>query len=247
MKDSLVLLERPHPTAIAFPCLPCRAIPVTMPKTPTASDTYKHWTFTLRPELLTYDQRVKLAYARAKAITLAWSRSFSPLLNTILTAAPSTDLSIHDVGACTTRFWDLQRDPILALDVGCNNIIACHLNLFLGTIIPMLPRRPDLLPIVERGLRCELIGNMLLSEIGHGLDILNIETTATTVADGFILNTPHPDAAKYETIHSYIRAYSQFEPGLCLRPRPFLDSRRWRWCSRGSSSTGNSAACIPSW
>lgn len=97
---------------------------------------------------------------------------------------------------CTKRFWDFQRDPVLVLDIGCNNILACHLNLFLGTLIPMLLHRPDLKPIIERGLRCEYFGNMLLSEVGHGLDILSIETTATKVADGFVLNTPHPDAAK---------------------------------------------------
>lgn len=218
-----------------------------MSNTPAASDTYKHWTFTLRPELLTYDERVKLAYARAKAITLAWSKSFSPPLMAKLTAVLPPDLSIRDVGACTTRFWNLQRNPILALDVGCNNIIACHLNLFLGTIIPMLPRRPDLLPIVERGLRCDLIGNMLLSEIGHGLDILNIETTATKVSDGFVLHTPHPDAAKYVTTPFFTRTHSRLLPGLCLRPRPSQDSRRWRWCSLDSLWTANNVVCIPSW
>lgn len=106
------------------------------------------------------------------------------------------DLSHKDIATCSNRFWDFQRDPILLLDIGCNNILACHINLFLGTIIPMLSKRPDLLPIVERGLKCEYFGNMLLSEVGHGLNIVGIETTATKVEDGFVLNTPHPNAAK---------------------------------------------------
>lgn len=70
----------------------------------------------------------------------------------------------------------------------------------------MLPQRPDLKPIIERGLRCDLFGNMLLSEVGHGLDILSIETTATKVAGGFILNTPHPNAAKF--VISMLRQFS---------------------------------------
>lgn len=40
---------------------------------PKYSNLYEHWTYTTRPELLELDDRVKLAYDRAKAITLAWS------------------------------------------------------------------------------------------------------------------------------------------------------------------------------
>ena len=37
----------------------------------------------------------------------------------------------------------------------------------------------------------------LLTEAGHGLDVKNMETTAVLQDDGsFILNTPHPGAAK---------------------------------------------------
>lgn len=109
----------------------------------------------------------------------------------------AVDLSAKEIATCSKRFWDMQRDPILVLDIGCNNILACHINLFLGTLIPLAKSRPELQPIIEKSMRCEIFGNMLLSEIGHGLDILNLETTATKVADGFILNTPHPGAAKY--------------------------------------------------
>ncbi|KAF9812866.1 hypothetical protein IEO21_05917 [Rhodonia placenta] len=91
----------------------------------------------------------------------------------------------------------MQLDPILVLDIGCNNILACHVNLFLGTLAPLLPKRPDLLPVVQRALCGEIIGNFLLSEIGHGLDITRLETTATKVVDGFILNTPTQSAMKF--------------------------------------------------
>lgn len=97
---------------------------------------------------------------------------------------------------CKKRFWDMQADPILVLDVGCANILGCHINLFIGTLGALLPRRPDLMPIVDGALKGDFFGNFLLSEVAHGLDIMNLETTATMVADGFILNTPHKGAAK---------------------------------------------------
>lgn len=46
---------------------------------PEYSQLYKHWTYTARPELLPVDERVKLAYDRAKEVTLAWSE-FSHIL-----------------------------------------------------------------------------------------------------------------------------------------------------------------------
>lgn len=40
----------------------------------------------------------------------------------------------------------------------------------------------------------------MLTELDHGLDAKNLETTATLQPDGgFVLNTPRPEAAKYET------------------------------------------------
>jgi acyl-CoA oxidase len=90
----------------------------------------------------------------------------------------------------------MQNDPILVLDVGCNNILACHINLFIGTLARFVHKRPDLKPLIRRALDFDFCGNFLLSEIDHGLDILNLETTATKTADGYILNTPHEGASK---------------------------------------------------
>ena len=97
---------------------------------------------------------------------------------------------------CKKPFWDMQADPILVVDVGRANILGCHINLFTGTLGALLPRRPDLMPIVDAAVRGDFFGNFLLSEVAHGLDIMNLETTATQVADGFILHTPHPGASK---------------------------------------------------
>ena len=39
----------------------------------------------------------------------------------------------------------------------------------------------------------------MINEVGHGCDARNIETTATRQPDGsFILDTPTPEARKYE-------------------------------------------------
>ncbi|TFY67211.1 hypothetical protein EVJ58_g1760 [Rhodofomes roseus] len=140
---------------------------------------HDHPSFRERAELQRYDEQVGLVYQRTLAAILTWK------------------LSLEDVETCSQRFWDMHKDPALVLDVGCANVLACHYNLFLGTVAPLVRRRKDLTPLVERALAGDIIGNFLLTEVGHGLDILNIETTATKVADGFVLNTPHPAAAKF--------------------------------------------------
>ncbi|KAJ3758743.1 hypothetical protein EV360DRAFT_82793 [Lentinula raphanica] len=71
-------------------------------------------------------------------------------------------------------------------------------NLAIGMIGPVLPARPDLAPLIQKLLNFEIIGQYMLTEIDHGLDSRQIETTATLLPDGHIdLHTPHPGAAKY--------------------------------------------------
>lgn len=67
----------------------------------------------------------------------------------------------------------------------------------MGTISSFLPERSDLLPLLQALERFDTCGEFLLTELGHGLDARNIETTATHQADGsFVLHTPNPRAAK---------------------------------------------------
>ena len=67
----------------------------------------------------------------------------------------------------------------------------------MGTISSFLSERPDLLPLLQALERFDTCGEFLLAELGHGLDVRNLETTATLQADGsFVLHTPHPRAAK---------------------------------------------------
>ncbi|KZT66460.1 hypothetical protein DAEQUDRAFT_746565 [Daedalea quercina L-15889] len=106
-------------------------------------------------------------------------------------------MTLEDIGSCSPRFWSMNRDPAMVLDMGCANILACSYNLFLGVMAHIIPRRADLEPLTERALKGEIVGNFLLTEVGHGLDFLNLETTATMVTGGFLLNTPHSGAAKF--------------------------------------------------
>lgn len=54
-----------------------------------------------------------------------------------------------------------------------------------------------MLPILEQLLKFDAVGEYILTEIDHGLDARNLETTATLQSDGsFDLHTPHKGAAK---------------------------------------------------
>ena len=50
---------------------------------------------------------------------------------------------------------------------------------------------------VKKMLMIYFSGQFMLTEVGHGLDVANIETTATRLPTGeFILTSPTPSAAK---------------------------------------------------
>ena len=75
-------------------------------------------------------------------------------------------------------------------------IILSQTNLVIGTLARHLTRRPDLKLLMDQLLLLEVGGIFLITERGHGLDAFNIETTATEVPDGFVLNTPREEATK---------------------------------------------------
>ena len=60
----------------------------------------------------------------------------------------------------------------------------------------------------------------MLSELGHGLDIHNIETTATLLPSGdFLLHSPTDASAKYDYHRSFYfprRLINDSVPGSCL-------------------------------
>lgn len=105
-------------------------------------------------------------------------------------------MTAHDILTLSPKFWALQHAPELPHDIASFAILSAHVNLTTGTLVRYLEGRDDLKSLVESLLRLETVGVFLLSERGHGLDSFNIETTATLVDGGFILNTPREEAAK---------------------------------------------------
>ena len=68
----------------------------------------------------------------------------------------------------------------------------------MGSIAPHVKRQPHFKSLIQQLERFEICGDFMLTELGHGLDARNIETTATLSSDGryFDLHSPSPDAAK---------------------------------------------------
>jgi len=122
------------------------------------------------------------------------------------------------------------NDPICSLDIAMFTILAAHVGLTIGTLSRYLKQRPDLKPLVNRLLRFETVGIYLLTERGHGLDALNIETTAIKIDDGYVLHTPREEAAKFVfTFFIFLSLTSDL--GSCLHRRRLLEFLRllWSW------------------
>ncbi|KAJ6624206.1 acyl-CoA dehydrogenase NM domain-like protein [Mycena sp. CBHHK59/15] len=125
-------------------------------------------------------ERVRLSYERARAIVKAY------------------DLTIDDVVNTSPKFWKMHTDPIWTLDGAAGTLVTIQLNLCAGTIAMYSASRPDLRETLRDVLHFELSGQFCLTEVGHGLDVAHLETTATLLDDGsFELNTPHERAAKF--------------------------------------------------
>ncbi|KAI0819314.1 acyl-CoA dehydrogenase NM domain-like protein [Trametes gibbosa] len=129
---------------------------------------------------LDHTARAILSYGKAKEISLSY------------------DIKMHDLLSLTPKFWQLHNDPVAMLDGAAMMLLTIQYNLCAGTIARYAVRRPELLPLVEDLLRYRKHGQYMLTELGHGLDISNIETTATLLPSGdFILNSPTPSSAKF--------------------------------------------------
>ncbi|KAJ3568328.1 hypothetical protein NP233_g5786 [Leucocoprinus birnbaumii] len=132
------------------------------------------------PEFLSYEERVKLSFERAKSVVRHYK------------------LTAEDVLYVNENYWRFNSDPILALDGSVGTLLTIHYNLCLGTIAKYLKKRPDLQPIVDKLQTFEWNGQYCLTELGHGLDVINMETRATQLPDGsFDLHTPNDLAAKF--------------------------------------------------
>ncbi|KAL4882544.1 hypothetical protein BJY04DRAFT_36871 [Aspergillus karnatakaensis] len=106
-------------------------------------------------------------------------------------------LTVEDILYLSPSFWKLHTDLIGAMDGGAITLVGIQYNLFIGTIAPFAATRPELQAVIRRALRFEISGQFLLTEVGHGLDARNLETTATLLPNGdFELHSPSLAAAK---------------------------------------------------
>ncbi|KAJ7453159.1 hypothetical protein FB451DRAFT_1281868 [Mycena latifolia] len=128
---------------------------------------------------LSYDQRVRLSLARAKALVHAYN------------------LTIDDIANLNQPFWDLHTDPAMAMDTGAGTLVTIQINLAAGTLVKHARDHPAIAKLVDDVLAFRVLAHYCLTEVAHGLDAINIETTATLLPDGgFDLHTPNPGAAK---------------------------------------------------
>ncbi|KAJ2912274.1 hypothetical protein MD484_g8140, partial [Candolleomyces efflorescens] len=106
--------------------------------------------------------------------------------------------TISSIQNLTEEFWDLNMNEIFCKDPAVCALLGIQFNLVAGTLGMFLSEQPDLAPLVEKVLRFDIFGLFCLTEVEHGLDALNLETTATRLPNGeFELHTPHDGAAKY--------------------------------------------------
>ncbi|THU80154.1 acyl-CoA dehydrogenase NM domain-like protein [Dendrothele bispora CBS 962.96] len=134
----------------------------------------------IRPEALSFDQRIKLSYERCKSVVQAY------------------DLTADDITNVSQKYWDFHTDPILLMDFSVGTLLTIHYNLCAGTLAMFSSERPEIAAILDKLLKFELSGQYCLTEVGHGLDAFHLETTATLLQNGnFVLNTPVKHAAKY--------------------------------------------------
>uniref|UniRef100_A0A0W0G6J1 Acyl-CoA dehydrogenase NM domain-like protein n=1 Tax=Moniliophthora roreri TaxID=221103 RepID=A0A0W0G6J1_MONRR len=132
------------------------------------------------PEELSVEERIAISHRRAKAIALHYS------------------LTLEDVLKPSERFWSMYTDMIITLDGGAITLFSIQLNLAAGTLAPFVASRPELQHLMDDILAFRVSAQFLLTEVGHGIDALNLETTATLRKDGsFDIHSPNPQSAKY--------------------------------------------------
>ncbi|KAJ7763964.1 acyl-CoA oxidase [Mycena maculata] len=109
----------------------------------------------------------------------------------------SCDFTVEQVNMVSERFWTSALHPLVVVDVAAHSLSLIQMNLAAGTL-SQAAHKQEIAELCRKLLTWEISGHFLLTEVGHGLDTQNLETTATLLDDGsFEIHTPHPRAAKF--------------------------------------------------
>ncbi|KAJ7149194.1 acyl-CoA dehydrogenase NM domain-like protein [Mycena crocata] len=136
--------------------------------------------FQLHAEGLPIEERISITYKRAKEISAVYR------------------LDAMDLLTLSPKFWQLHTDPIWSVDGAAGTLLTLQYNCCAGTLAMFARRQPEIQPVLQKVLDFDISGQFCLSEVGHGLDVFHLETTATLLPNGeFEINTPHERAAKY--------------------------------------------------
>ncbi|OQE16550.1 hypothetical protein PENFLA_c027G06212 [Penicillium flavigenum] len=131
------------------------------------------------PEHTPDHERTYISYQRAAAVVKIYG------------------MTAVDVLQFTPKFWNLHLDPIGTLDCAAYTLMTIQINLAGGTLAPFAGKHPQYRKLLDQILNFDISAQYLLTEVGHGLDAKNMETTATMLPNGeFDLHTPKPSGAK---------------------------------------------------
>ncbi|EXU95711.1 acyl-CoA dehydrogenase [Metarhizium robertsii] len=82
------------------------------------------------------------------------------------------------------RFWAFHFDLIATWNMTAFIIATIHLNLCIGILGSFYMSRRDLSDLINDVLDFKACGEFMLTEVGHGLDARNLETTTTLLPSG---------------------------------------------------------------
>ncbi|KAK6821574.1 hypothetical protein RU639_007824 [Aspergillus parasiticus] len=106
-------------------------------------------------------------------IDLSYQRAYA--------VAKAYSLEISDILDLTPKFWQIHQDMTLSLDNAAHTLISIQYNIAGATFAIF-----------------EVSMQLILTEVGHGLDSRNLETTATLTPNAdFDIHTPNSNAANF--------------------------------------------------
>ncbi|KLO09037.1 acyl-CoA dehydrogenase NM domain-like protein [Schizopora paradoxa] len=120
------------------------------------------------------------------------------------------NFTLHDVTTLSPKFWELAADFIGAIDASTTILLTIQYNLAAGTLAPFVDQRPELRPLMARILKFDISAQFLLTELAHGIDAKNLETTAALLPSGeFDLHTPRFEASKFMPPNAAIEGWDR--------------------------------------